>query len=131
MSKKVVLVGHCGPDGSYLRLAISRAQRDARVAIVEDEQEMEQALADGVDLLLLNRVLDYGFEETDGADVIRKLRAAHPGLKMMLVSNYADAQAAAVAAGALPGFGKRDIGTDRVTHLIRDALADEPARKTE
>ena len=129
MSKKVVLVGHCGPDSSYLRLAVSRAQRDARVAIVEDEQEMEQAIAEGADLVLLNRVLDYGFEEIDGAEVIRKFRAVHPGLKMMMVSNYADAQAAAVAAGALPGFGKRDIGTDRVTILIRDALADEPPRK--
>jgi two-component system chemotaxis response regulator CheY len=131
MSKKVVLVGHCGPDSSYLRLAVSRAQRDARVAIVEDEQEMEQAIAEGVDLLMLNRILDYGFEESDGAAVISKIRARHPEMKMMLVSNYAEAQAAAVAAGALPGFGKRDIGTDRVTNLIRDALAEAPVPKAE
>ncbi|HSZ57072.1 MAG TPA: hypothetical protein VK797_15500 [Tepidisphaeraceae bacterium] len=131
MTKKVVLIGHCGPDCSYLRLAVSRARRDAQVVVVEDQQEMEQAIQRGVDLLLLNRVLDYGFDQTDGAVVIRKLRAAHPELKMMLVSNYADAQADAVAAGALPGFGKRDIGTDRVTNLIRDALADEPVRKAE
>ena len=122
MTKKVVLIGHCGPDSSYLRLAVSRARRDAQVVVVEDQQEMEQAIQRGVDLLLLNRVLDYGFDQTDGAVVIRKLRAAHPELKMMLVSNYADAQADAVAAGALPGFGKRDIGTDRVTNLIREAL---------
>jgi DNA-binding NarL/FixJ family response regulator len=122
MTKKVVLIGHCGPDSSYLRLAVSRARRDAQVVVVEDQQEMEQAIQRGVDLLLLNRVLDYGFDQTDGAEVIRKLRAAHPELKMMLVSNYADAQADAVAAGALPGFGKRDIGTDRVTNLIREAL---------
>ena len=131
MTKKVVLIGHCGPDSSYLRLAVSRASRDAQVVVVEDQQEMEQAIQRGVDLLLLNRVLDYGFDQTDGTDVIRKLRAAHPELKMMLVSNYADAQAEAVAAGALPGFGKRDIGTDRVTNLIRDALADEPVRKAQ
>jgi ActR/RegA family two-component response regulator len=122
MSKQVVLLGHCGPDSSYLRLAVSRAQRDARVSIIEDEQELTQAIADGVDLVLLNRVLDWGFEDEDGAELIRKLRAKHPELKMILVSNYADAQAAAVEAGALPGFGKRDIGTDRVTNLIRDAL---------
>jgi CheY-like chemotaxis protein len=131
MTKKVVLIGHCDPDSSYLRLAVSRARRDTQVVVVDDQQEMEQAIQGGVDLLLLNRVLDYGFDETDGAEVIRKLRAAHPELKMMLVSNYADAQAEAVAAGALPGFGKRDIGTDRVTNLIRDALAEEPVRKAE
>ena len=131
MSKRVVLIGHCGPDNSYLRLAISRAARDAQVGVAEDEQEMKQAIAEGVDLLLFNRVLDYGFEETDGAALIGKLRAEYPELKMMLISNYAEAQAAAVAAGARPGFGKRDIGTDRVTNLIRDALADEPVRKAE
>src|SRR5947209_980055 len=111
MSKKVILVGHCGPDSSYLRMAVSRAQRDARVTIVEDEAELEQVICDGVDLLLFNRLLDWGFEEPDGATAIRKLRAKHPELKMMLVSNYKEAQSAAVAAGALPGFGKRDIGT--------------------
>jgi hypothetical protein len=41
---------------------------------------------------------------------------------MMLVSNYPDAQAAAVAAGAVPGFGKREIGTPRVAQVIREAL---------
>jgi hypothetical protein len=43
-------------------------------------------------------------------------------MKMMLVSNYPDAQAAAEKAGALPGFGKRDIGSPRVKELLRDAL---------
>jgi hypothetical protein len=44
----------------------------------------------------------------------------------MLVSNYPDAQAAAVAAGALPGFGKRELGSARIPELIRSALQGEP-----
>jgi hypothetical protein len=40
----------------------------------------------------------------------------------MLVSNYADAQAAAVAAGALSGFGKREIGNPKVKQLLENAL---------
>jgi len=43
----------------------------------------------------------------------------------MLVSNYPEAQAAAVAEGALPGFGKREIGTPRVNDLLRNALRQE------
>ncbi len=46
---------------------------------------------------------------------------------MMLVSNYPDAQAAAVANGALPGFGKREIGSPRVIELIKGALEASPA----
>ena len=124
MSKKVVLVGHCGPDSSFLRMAVSSAARGIAIAAADDEQELTQYIADGVDLLLLNRELGWGFDQTEGVEVIRSLRVKHPNLRMMLVSNYPEAQSAAVAAGALPGFGKREIGTPRVTQLLRDALSD-------
>ena len=127
MSKKVVLVGHCGPDNSYLRMAVTSALRGATVLAADDATELDAVLAEGADLLLLNRELGWGFEQTEGVDVIRALRTAHPNLRMMLVSNYAEAQAAAVAAGALPGFGKREIGSKRVTQVLREALADSDA----
>ena len=123
MSKKVVLVGHCGPDSSFLRIAVSRVGKDVQVLSADDGKELNRALEAGVDLLLLNRQLDYGFDDDEGIAVIRKLRPSYPNVKMMLVSNYAEAQAAAVAEGALPGFGKRELGTPRVAELIREALA--------
>ncbi len=128
MAKKIALVGHCGPDSSYLRIAVSRAHRAATIVSADDSQELKRVLDDGVDLLLLNRQLDYGFDDDEGVALIRKLRAKYPELKMMLVSNYPDAQAQAIAAGALPGFGKREIGTPRVSELLQQALAaDQPA----
>ena len=125
MSKKVVLVGHCGADMSYLRMAVTSALRGATVLAADDSTELDALIAEGADLLLLNRELGWGFEQTEGVDVIRSLRARHPNLRMMLVSNYAEAQAAAVVAGALAGFGKREIGSSRVTQLLREALVDE------
>jgi two-component system, chemotaxis family, chemotaxis protein CheY len=122
--KKVALVGHCGPDSGYLRMAISSVQRGIQVSSVEDEQGLQNALKEGVDLLLVNRQLDWGFDEQEGIAVIRRVRARHPNVKMMLVSNYPEAQQAAVAAGALPGFGKRDIRSAQVAGMIREALAD-------
>jgi hypothetical protein len=68
-------------------------------------------------------VLDFGFEEHEGVAVIRKLRRDYPNLKMMLVSNYPEAQAAAVAEGALPGFGKRELGSSKAKEMLRQALA--------
>ena len=65
MSKKVALVGHCGPDSSYLRMAVSKALRDAKVVAADDDSELKQLLTDGVDLLLFNRILDYGFKSDD------------------------------------------------------------------
>ena len=127
MAKRVVLIGHCGPDSSYLKMAVSAAQRGTQVIGCDEEARLQELISDGVDLLLFNRVLDFGFPEEEGVAVIHRLRAQHHNLKMMLVSNYADAQAAAVKAGALPGFGKKDIGSSRVAEILRSALAGESA----
>jgi two-component system, chemotaxis family, chemotaxis protein CheY len=128
--KKVVLVGHCGPDSSFLRMAVSSAARGITVHAADDQDELDTYLDKGVDLLLLNRELGWGFDQTEGVEVIRALRVKNPNLKMMLISNYPEAQAAAVAAGAMPGFGKREIGSSRVTQLLRDALTEQVADHT-
>jgi DNA-binding NarL/FixJ family response regulator len=122
MAKKVLLVGHCGPDTSYLKLAVKHADPSLQILAADDAGELSGALAEGVDLILFNRELDYGFDERQGVDLIRKVKTAYPAVRSMLVSNYPDAQAAALAAGAAPGFGKRDIGSPKVSQAIRDAL---------
>lgn len=124
MSKKVLLVGHCGPDSSYLKMAVKSAGSAVTILSADDQGELRSALDGGVDLILFNRELGYGFDEKYGVDVIKYLSGNYPTLKMMLVSNYSDAQAAAVAAGALPGFGKRELGSQRVVELLKGALTD-------
>ena|SRR5258706_4253666 len=131
MSKKIALVGHCGPDSSYLRMTVMKAAgTGAQILMADDDSELTGVLEQGVDLVLFNRELGYGFEDKLGVDAIKRLRATHPNLKTMLVSNYAEAQAAAVANGALPGFGKREIGSPRVIEVIRGALESSSAVKT-
>jgi DNA-binding NarL/FixJ family response regulator len=104
-------------------MAVMQADKSLHVLMADDMEELEQILANGgADLLLLNRELGWGFDDLNGVEVIRKVRASHPQVKTMLVSNYADAQTAAVAAGGLPGFGKREIGSPRVGQIIRAAL---------
>ena len=122
MSKKVALIGHCGPDSSYLKMTIRNAVKGAEILAADDDAELHTVLSGDVDLLLFNRELGYGFSEPQGVKAIQRLRASNPGLKMMLISNYPDAQAAAQAAGALPGFGKRELGSKHVVELLRDAL---------
>lgn len=127
MAKTVLLVGHCGADNSYMRMVIRSADNSATVVSADDDSELKSALDHGVDLILFNRELGYGFEYETGVDNIRHLKAKYPATRMMLVSNYSDAQASALAVGAVPGFGKREIGSKRVTELLRDALEDEAA----
>jgi len=122
MSKKVVLVGHCGPDASYLRLAVTKAVRDVSLVHADDDASLSKALESGVDLVLVNRQLDWGFATNEGIELIGQLHAKFPDLKIMLVSNFADAQREAMSAGAVNGFGKRDLGTPRVAELLKSAL---------
>jgi CheY-like chemotaxis protein len=123
MSKKVVLVGHCGPDSSYLRMAVSRAVKDSSILIAEDDASLQKLIEGGTDLLLVNRQLDYGFTTYDGVQLIQQLRSEHPQVKTMLISNYPEAQEAAVQAGALPGFGKAQIGRPQVVERLQAALS--------
>jgi DNA-binding NarL/FixJ family response regulator len=118
----VVLVGHCRPDSSYLRLAVLAADPAAQVIRANDEAELAAALEHAPALLLVNRRLDGDFADSSGIGLIRRLRRSHPHVKAMLVSNYADAQEAAVAAGALEGFGKRHLSAPRTIELLRSAL---------
>jgi hypothetical protein len=120
--RKVLLVGHCGPDSNYLRMTVRSALGDIALTSADNNKALTAALEKGVDLILFNRELDWGFEPATGVGMIRLLRGKYPNVSMMLVSNFPDAQAAAEAAGAKPGFGKREIGTPRVRDLLRSAV---------
>lgn len=122
MAKKILLVGHCGPDSTYLRMTIKKSVPESQIVMADDSTELQQALVDGVDLILFNRELGYGFEPDTGVETIRALQGTNGQTPMVLVSNYPEAQQAAVAAGAMPGFGKRELGTPRVGELLRAAL---------
>ncbi len=122
-SKVVALVGHCGPDSSFLRMAVSGAAPGTRVVLVDSDEDLEAVLQEEqADLLMLNRRLDYGFETSDGMSLLVQIREKWPRQKVMMITNYPDAQQAAESAGALPGFGKREIGSDRARQRITVAL---------
>jgi two-component system, chemotaxis family, chemotaxis protein CheY len=128
-SRRILLVGHCGPDNSYLRITIASAVSDAQVVFANSEVQLQAALRAGVNLVLFNRELDGLFDMYTGIEYIRALRQSHPDIKTMLVSNYPEAQTDAVAAGALPGFGKRQLGSPQVVALLREALEDTEAER--
>jgi two-component system chemotaxis response regulator CheY len=120
--RKVILVGHCGADAAYLRIAVSCATKSVSIIAADDDESLQHQIDAGADLLLINRLLSYGFETDEGVDLIKQLHQKHPRVRMMLVSNYPEAQQAAVAAGALPGFGKSQIGAAHVKEMLRTVL---------
>ena len=121
MSKRILLVGHCGVDGPRMQREIGSFMREADVLRINSDADLDKAVEGGADLLLINRE-PLGFEPRLGPDLIRELQERHPDVKLMLVSDYDDAQKQASKAGGLPGFGKSDLGSPKFEKTIRQAL---------
>lgn len=122
---RVLSVGQCGYDHSQISRVLGRSL-DAEVVRADTQAEAVEALRNEgpFALVLVNRVGDA--DRARGLDLIRTLKADADlaNVPVMLVSNHDDAQAEAVDAGALPGFGKSDLGSGRELDALRQALAD-------
>lgn len=125
MSKRVLDVGQCGFDHGAIRRLVN-SQFGAEVV---QAHRLDDAVArlrnESFDLVLVNRKLDA--DDSDGMEVLRAIKAneALAPTPVMLVSNYADAQQAAVDAGAEPGFGKSELNQPSTREKLRPFLGAE------
>jgi len=109
VSKRVLNVGQCNPDHSSLA-AFLNSHFDVEV---DRSHQMDDTLdklrTHSYDMVMINRKLDADY--TDGMAILETMKAdeALKSIPVVLISNYADAQEAAVAAGAAPGFGKAEL----------------------
>lgn len=122
MTKRVLAVGNCSYDHGNISAAI-RKHFDAEVAAASDADEAITALTgQAFDLVLINRLLEY--DRSSGVDLIRRIKS-DPGLgdpPIMLVSNFPEAQAEAVDAGAVLGFGKKALDSSETIARLRPHL---------
>lgn len=117
----VVLVGHCGFDSGPLGRLAQAIAPDAQVVGINKHDRLA-AVAHPQALWLVNRALDGRFNAADGIDLIQQHASADAAPHQMLVSNFPESQAAAEAAGALPGFGKNDVRSPDLTQRLRATL---------
>jgi CheY-like chemotaxis protein len=110
-TKRVLGVGNCSID----HLVLSRMFRHefgATLAQAEDLEDALDAIRRGAfDLVIVNRRI-YA-DQGDGIEAIRRIKedAELGQTPVMLLSDLAEAQEAAIAAGAEPGFGKGDMNS--------------------
>ena len=105
-TRRVLDIGQCDYDHGRIE-SLLRAQFGAEVVRVHSATEaLDRLRNEAFDLVLVNRIFDRTAEE--GLDLIRKAKADAKlsAVPVMLVSNFPESQAEAVAAGAIPGFGK-------------------------
>jgi CheY-like chemotaxis protein len=70
----------------------------------------------------VNRIFDA--DGSEGIDLIRAIKndPQLSAVPVMMITNFPDHQQLAVAAGALPGFGKRDLGSPEMLDTVGTVL---------
>lgn len=122
MTLTVIDVGNCDPDHAALsRMLKSHFQVEVlRAHQLADALEM--VAKSPPDLVLVNRKLDIDY--SDGMEIIKHFKATPElqSIPIMLVTNYPDHQQAAVAEGALYGFGKLEYNSPTTLQRLEGAL---------
>lgn len=124
--KRVLSVGQCGPDhGSITRFF--KQHFDVEILTADLPADTQRQLTDhAVDLVLINRKLDADY--SDGMDILRAIKSnpATAEIPVMIVSNFEDAQHAAVAAGAIHGIGKAELNMPEARERVAAILDGQP-----
>jgi len=122
MVRRVLDVGQCDPDHSAIRRMLERAFEVEVVRADGLQDTLAFLRADRFDLVLINRKLDIDY--SDGVEILARIKSDSElaPLPVMLVSNYAEHQEIAVAAGAAYGFGKAELSDPATTERLRPYL---------
>ncbi|MDB5344189.1 MAG: hypothetical protein JWP89_2566 [Schlesneria sp.] len=108
--KHVLSVGQCGFDHSAIDRFLGQhfeVKVTPSATAVDATRQLRQQI---YDLILVNRQFDA--DGSEGLDFIRQLKAA-PNLQtipVMLVTNFREYAQQAESLGAVPGFGKSELG---------------------
>jgi len=122
VTKRVLDVGNCAPDFQ----AISRfltANFDCQVDQAHGPDDTLAELRNGdYALVLINRKLDRDY--SDGLEILKQLKADDQlqSVPVMLITNLAEHQDAAVAVGAERGFGKLEFEKAETLERLRAVL---------
>ncbi|MEX0936631.1 MAG: response regulator [Pirellulales bacterium] len=122
MTKRVLDVGQCSPDHQTIRRYLS-SNFNAAVDQTHGPEDTLQALRErSYDLVLINRKLDRDY--SDGLEILRQIKSDPElaSVPVMLVTNYAEHQDAAVAAGGERGFGKLEYDKPETREKLRALL---------
>ncbi len=121
-AKRVLSVGQCCADHDSIRRLIEERFQAEVVPADTAREAMDQLRAGGFGLVLVNRLLDA--DGSPGLQIIKQLKqdVQLRQIPVMLVTNYEQHQREAVAAGAVPGFGKAALGGPETIERLREYL---------
>ncbi|HEX4142090.1 MAG TPA: response regulator [Pirellulales bacterium] len=123
-SPRILSVGQCHFDGPWMK----RVLEEHLGAVVEQadfaSEAVNKAGGQHYDLILVNREFDR--DQSSGLSLIPDLIAASPQTPVMLVSDFEEAQEAAIGQGAIRGFGKSNLDTAETLQRLKQAVHSAP-----
>jgi CheY-like chemotaxis protein len=126
MPKRILDVGQCGPDHATIRRFFAANFNDVEIVQAAACDDTLALLRHShFDLVLINRKLDEDY--SDGIEVLRAIKR-HPEIAdvpVMIITNYAEHQDAAVAAGAVRGFGKLEFNEPATKEKVAAAFGND------
>lgn len=123
MSKRVLDVGNCNPDHSSITYLLE-SNFDVEVSRTHGLDDTMQTLqSQSFDLILVNRVMDR--DGSPGLEIIQQIKdlPSQAQTPVIMITNYPDFQQAAIAAGAVEGFGKAELGDETTLDKLNAHLS--------
>jgi response regulator RpfG family c-di-GMP phosphodiesterase len=123
MPKRVLDIGNCDLDHAAIRRMLESSFGAEVVRAHQESDSLQLLRTQPFDLVLVNRKLDADY--SDGLPIIERIKADQElaATPCMLITNYPEHQQAAVAAGALSGFGKQELAAAATRHKLAQVLA--------
>lgn len=120
---RILSVGQCHFDHSSLTRFLTGHFPVEIVPVATSDEAIASLRKSPASLVLVNRQFDA--DGTEGLDFIKSLKGT-PDLAqipVMLITNFPEYAAEAVACGAVPGFGKAELGASNLVDRLRPYLS--------
>lgn len=113
MTKRVLDIGNCQHDHGLIATMLKKHFSVEVLQAHSADEALKTLRSEKCDLVLVNRTLDA--DHADGLSLIELVKQDNElsAIPIMLISNYEQYQDQAMAAGAAPGFGKKQLNDPR------------------
>jgi two-component system chemotaxis response regulator CheY len=126
--KQVLSVGQCGFDHGSISSFLQQHFNVAVTPTATTADATRRMRQGAYDLVLVNRQFDA--DGSEGVDFIDHVKS-DPELKdipVMLITNFREYDEQAIKKGAVPGFGKAELGSTDLVSRLGEFLGSNPSQ---
>ncbi len=121
MTKRVLDIGNCQHDHGLIATMLKKHFSVEVLQAHSADEALKTLRSEKCDLVLVNRTLDADMQMGYRYELVKQDNELS-AIPIMLISNYEQYQDQAMAAGAAPGFGKKQLNDPRTLDRLAPYL---------